>query len=1526
MRLLHRDHVTGTIYLTEDLHSDIPPYAILSHRWGPNEVTLQDLSDGTGVSKAGYHKIRFCGEQAWRDGLSYFWVDTCCIDKKNAVELQAAIISMFRWYHDADRCYVYLDDVSCPSAQYAGPSEAPPWHSAFRKSLWFTRGWTLQELLAPTSVEFFSREHTLLGDKSSLERIIRDITHIPVEALRNCPLSDFSVSDRFSWMDNRETTLEEDKAYAMLGIFCVQMPLLYGEGYAKASGRLRREVGQATKLPLIPVAEGAAFDSRAEEHNARCYPNTRADLLRQIETWATDPDGKAIFWLNGIAGTGKSTISRTVAQQFHERGLLGASFFFKRGEAERGHAGRLFATLAAQIATKLPRVAQQIQTAVDIDPSVCNKALSQQFKELILHALNNVRNPQTLVIVIDALDECDKDMDIRAIIHLLSQVKTIPYVRLRTFLTSRPELPIRLGFQKVQGGYQDLILHQMPQQIVMHDLRVFFELELARIYEEYNTGSFEDAQLPPDWPGQHVDTLVRQAYPLFIVAATICRFLDPARFNPADQLQKLLEFKATAHASDQLGSTYLPVLNQLISDQSDENKKQLLDRFRDIVGTIILLAEPLSVRALSRILHISLPDIQNQLKLLHSVFAIPSTADAPVRTFHLSFRDFLLDPTKQDTHEFWINGKLNHKRLTARCIELLSAKILKKDICSLRSPGTSLEQVDRETINRCLPPEVQYACLYWVHHLELGNISVQDNDQAHAFLQTHFLHWLEALCLIGRIHDGIHMIQALRERCQPGTHFDNFLQDANRFIRCWIPIIALYPLQLYSSAISFAPQKSAIRQVFQKEMSAWIVKAPAVADTWNACTQTLEGHSDVVKSIAISPDGRWIASGSLDGFIKIWDVLIGACTQTLEDHSDAVGSIAISPDSRWLASGSWDGLIKIWDMGIGACIQTLNVGYSIKSISTSPDGHWLVLVSQKKFLKIWDLMIGACIQTIEHCYEPDWNSSTSISPDGRWIVSASSEDIRIWDMATSPYKKTVISCHLWVSCYDVRIAISPDSHWLASGLGDGTIRTWDLATGAPQKIFGVDGNVDIRTGPIVISADSRWLASGSNDRTNSTIRIWDVASGACIQTLKGHDTFMNSIAISPNSRWLASGSSDQTVRIWDISKGAYEEPQESRESRGISITISPDRCWLALQLSDHTVKIWDVATGTYSQTLQGRHALITISPDSCWLASSSDDRADGTIGIWDVVSGACIQTLKGHNDLISLIVISPNNRWLASRSNDQTIKIWDVITGTCTQTFKAYTDSSGLINMIDTIAISPDSHWLASVSSNETTGTTQTWDRIEKAIEIWDVATGTCKHRLKGHPGEIWSIAISPDSHWLASASYTTIEIWDVKSGTCTQSLYGHSHNIYTVSISPDGRRLVSGSGDKTIKIWDTITGTCIQTLDIGTPLYTNTVSFDSSSRLRTMMGIINLDPTARSNTPISQTLKRLPPLCSLPHYQGYGIDATMKWIIWNGQKVLWLPSEYRPREIAITGTTVAIGSASGCILVFKFSTDGSKI
>lgn len=242
MRLLKLED-DDSISLSEWPSSKIPPYAILSHTWGESsdEVSFKDILKGTATRKKGYRKIEFCGKQAASDGLRYFWVDTCCINKSDNSELTESINSMFRWYRGAARCYVFLSDVLD--------------ESTLGQSRWFTRGWTLQELIAPKLVEFFSSEGKRLGDKESLENRIHDITRIKIPALRGASLSDFPIHERMNWSSGRETTKDEDIAYCLLGIFDVYIPLIYGEGRANAKSRLLEAIEKRSGIPSNPAAE-----------------------------------------------------------------------------------------------------------------------------------------------------------------------------------------------------------------------------------------------------------------------------------------------------------------------------------------------------------------------------------------------------------------------------------------------------------------------------------------------------------------------------------------------------------------------------------------------------------------------------------------------------------------------------------------------------------------------------------------------------------------------------------------------------------------------------------------------------------------------------------------------------------------------------------------------------------------------------------------------------------------------------------------------------------------------------------------------------------------------------------------------------------------------------------------------------------------------------------------------------------------------------------------------------------------------
>ncbi|RYO80968.1 hypothetical protein DL762_007374 [Monosporascus cannonballus] len=319
----------GVISLTEDVIGDrIPRYAILSHRWGMEEVTFKDLMDGTGPSKQGYDKIRFCSDQAERDGLDHFWVDTCCIDKSSSAELTEAINSMFQWYRNAAKCYVYLDDVSKPAFQTGDEPNYQLWEPDLRKSKWFTRGWTLQELLAPASVEFFSREGARLGTKRSLELPISDITGIPLKVLRGSPILDCTVPERMAWAEPRQTTRDEDKAYSLLGIFDVQMPLIYGEGREKAFKRLQEEIDKALKgrlaSSILTIIKSLTYTGIQHEDFSVTFSLSgvpeiehfvarEQELAEMRETLNSDGSRRVVV-LHGLGGIGKTQLAIAYAK------------------------------------------------------------------------------------------------------------------------------------------------------------------------------------------------------------------------------------------------------------------------------------------------------------------------------------------------------------------------------------------------------------------------------------------------------------------------------------------------------------------------------------------------------------------------------------------------------------------------------------------------------------------------------------------------------------------------------------------------------------------------------------------------------------------------------------------------------------------------------------------------------------------------------------------------------------------------------------------------------------------------------------------------------------------------------------------------------------------------------------------------------------------------------------------------------------------------------------------------------------
>ncbi|KAG7424302.1 Vegetative incompatibility protein HET-E-1 [Fusarium oxysporum f. sp. raphani] len=517
-----------------------------------------------------------------------------------------------------------------------------------------------------------------------------------------------------------------------------------------------------------------------------------------------------------------------------------------------------------------------------------------------------------------------------------------------------------------------------------------------------------ERKLPPDWPGRPiVQSLARMAVPLFIFAATVCRFVgDRKRDSPTIQLRKVLDYERKGHVS-QLDLTYGPVLRSLITDVSENDKTQIINDFKMIVGSIVILANPLSVWALSQLLEVDPEVVDNRLDTLHSVLSIPSTRKAPVRLLHLSFRDYLI------TQEggFQVDERHTHQTLAKHCLRVMRGG-LRENICGLSFPGTRKSTVDSSELVERIPPHLQYACMHWVYHQMEGDPKRDDDNKVYDFLTTHFLHWLEAMSLLGRVKECLDSLRSLARWLanREDSSLSTFVADAVRFLQANFSVVAEAPLQVYS-CLAFAPSKSAVRKTFENAIPKWISNLPKVQESWDACLLTLEGHSGWVDSVVFSHDSKKVASASSDKTIRIWNAETGECERVLEGHSSYVHSVVFSHDSKKVASASLDKKVRIWNAETGECERVLE-GHSdsVWSVVFSHDSKKVASASRDKTVRIWNAETGECERVLEG--HSSYVHSVVFSHDSKKVASASRDKtVRIWNAETGECKDVISLDH-----------------------------------------------------------------------------------------------------------------------------------------------------------------------------------------------------------------------------------------------------------------------------------------------------------------------------------------------------------------------------------------------------------------------------------------------------------------------------------------------------------------------------------
>jgi hypothetical protein len=433
-----------------------------------------------------------------------------------------------------------------------------------------------------------------------------------------------------------------------------------------------------------------------------------------------------------------------------------------------------FTTLAFQLSNFSGTLGYAISEAIGTNPDIVNKRFHEQWRHIICEPLEKCPLPHPIVVVIDALDECDSEQDVQELLRVISQVKEMHVCPLRFFITSRPEVPVKNGFANMPYvSFYDCALHEMEERLVKRDITVYLTSELEYINRKYSVSK-------ESWPSQkQIRRLAGQAGKFFIYAATACRFIDQGGSSLfKERLADILE--DDSDGSGEIDKMYTQILEYSIRNFRDKDKRRFFERFRYAVGTVIVLFSPLTAASMNELLSKSRQTIeltnteiiQRTLAPFCSILDLQESKDVPIRPFHLSFRDFLLNEERCKNKEFWISEERAHEFLVECCLRLMSAK-LKRNICDLQGPGVFASEVKDSTVLECLPAHVQYACRYCVQHLKRSGAQLDDNGKVHNFLRQNLLHWLEALSLVEKTSEGVHAVILLESMARVSYNYEN---------------------------------------------------------------------------------------------------------------------------------------------------------------------------------------------------------------------------------------------------------------------------------------------------------------------------------------------------------------------------------------------------------------------------------------------------------------------------------------------------------------------------------------------------------------------------------------------------------------------------------------------------------------------------------------------------------------------------------------------------------------------------------
>ncbi|KEP47368.1 putative vegetative incompatibility protein HET-E-1 [Rhizoctonia solani 123E] len=1142
---------------------------------------------------------------------------------------------------------------------------------------------------------------------------------------------------------------------------------------------------------LLPSSPSAWYNSSAgrDLNRRECTSGTRVDVLANLLAWANGSSKDTVYWLNGMAGTGKTTIAYSVCTELADRHKLGASFFCSRLREECGDVNRIIPSIAYQLAQFSASFQLALSAVMEKDQDAHHKVLNEQFETLIRKPLLAALATQPLtshqmVVVIDALDECKNKESTRDILDvLLVKSADLP---IKFVVSSRPEPQIR-DQMKDDRIKSKLVLHELHTGNVHADIETYIREELK--------------PMEPSPTELQFQALVKKAGILFIYAATAVRYVgfDNFQSDPEDRLRIILAGSESQEdgENEEIDDLYITVLDAALGNL--RLRKVERDTMRQVLHTVVCARDPLTVSGLSELLQIhNTGRVRAVLRPLWSVLHVVGGSEL-VTTLHASFPDFMFNRAR--SRAYHCESDTHNRILAEHCLERIKRALPPFNICGLESSYLPDDKVPniRKRVADTISSDLLYACRYWSDHVETGQCASTQAIRVREFLSTRLLLWMEVLNLTKHMRTGVMCMKRVVGWCSLLNGDEELVElsnDALRFVDTFTSNpVSQATTHIYLSMLTFWPISGPIAKHYsqfahgpiQAEGTALDQRQPAYLATWK--------FTGAIDSMAVSKDGRLIALG-IERDVLVADSSSGQVVLgPLDGHSDSISTLMFSPDHTRIFAGLFDrddetATIIAWDTRTGHTVigplQLDGHTNSITCLTLSPDCTCIATGCYDLTVRVWDAENGKVLC----CLKTDGTGGVldfAFSPNSKFIAAGMDEALQVWNSQTG---ETTLG-PLRTEKVDM-IAFSPDSSRIIHAQRyNNTVHMRDAQNG--QLIHEL--NLGNQINGIGYSPDGRHIVTGHYQ----SIQVWVAQNGEMtLGPLVGHTNWVCAITFSPDGSRIMSACNDGLVCTWDPQQHNLAPNSVIMRISDILLTgFSPDGQHFVSGSESGSLHIWDSHTGAMTAGPITPHTteIIGINLLNDRVVSGFED---GMITVYNAMSGEVLHSFTvapGYD--IRHIAFSSNGDLIATVSyidSSPEINLWDAQTGT-----KVLGPLTVVKSNISLVQFSPAGTRIVACS----------WGRTSQIV-VWDVSDGrNLFGSLDGHTSYVYSVSHSPNNALIASGSDDkTIIVWDAYTGSkVLDPLVGHSSAVYSVHFSPDSTRIISGSHDKTIRIWDAQTG-----------------------------------------------------------------------------------------------------------------------